>query len=155
MHILVVHHFRNVAYVMEVGEERWDCHSRRRLNWPMAYLVCHIEVDSAGHHGIRHTVVEEVESIRMVAGGEEVAGSRNHLVVEADRNSAVGSSLAGVGTAVMVVLRILRGIQLLGNLTWLCVRGVEKNKKEMVFASRRPNAEGRFRGIRDGISRRG
>lgn len=99
--------------------------------------------------------MEGAESIRKVVGEEEVAGSRSRLAEEVDRNSAVGSSLAGIGTAVVVVLRILRGIQLLGSRTYLRVRTVEKKNKGLVFASCRPNAEGRFREIGDGFSRRG
>lgn len=90
----------------------------------MAYLVCHIEVDSAARHCIRRTVVGVVENSRMAAGEEGVAGSHSRFEEEEDRSSAVGSSLAGIGTAV-VVPRILRGIQLLGSLTCLCVRVVE------------------------------
>lgn len=84
----------------------------------MAYLVCHIEVDSAARHCIRRTVVEVVENSRMAAGEEGVAGSHSRFEEEEDRSSAVA----------VVVPRILRGIQLLGNLTCLCVRVVELEK---------------------------
>lgn len=85
----------------------------------------------------RHIVVEEVGSSRKAAGVVEVVDSRSHLPEEeGDRNLAevyeaistnienggasnpTGSSLAGVGTAEGVVLRILRGIQSLGNPTY-------------------------------------
>jgi hypothetical protein len=74
--------------------------------------------------------VGEVENIRMVAEEEEVAGSRSRLVEGEVRSSVVGSSLAGVGTAV-VGLRILRGIQLLDILTYLCVRAVDASRGEI------------------------
>jgi hypothetical protein len=116
MHILVEHRRQIVAFVKVVEEGHWRCRLRRRWSLPMAYRVCRIVVDSAALHCIRHIVVGEVENIRMVAEEEEVAGSRSRLVEGEVRSSVVGSSLAGVGTAV-VVLRILRGIQLLDILT--------------------------------------
>lgn len=71
---------------------------------------------SLAHHGNRHIVVGEVESIRM--GLEEgVVGTRSHLVEEAVRSFEMGR--AGVGTVVVVELHILHGIQTLGSLTSL------------------------------------
>ena len=70
-----------------------------------AYLVCHIEVDSAARHCIRRTVVEVatgqlvvvpqdtkvllLENSRMAAGEEGVAGSHSRFEGEGDRSSAV------------------------------------------------------------------
>jgi hypothetical protein len=73
---------------------------------------------------------------RKVAGEGEAVGSQIHPVVEVGRSSEVckhisivtaegrasnptGSSLAGVGTAVVVDLHILRGIQIQDSLTFL------------------------------------
>lgn len=64
---------------------------------------------SLAHHGNRHIVVGEVESIRM--GLEEgVVGTRSHLVEEAVRSFEI---------VVVVELHILHGIQTLGSLTSL------------------------------------
>jgi hypothetical protein len=76
----------------------------------------------------------------------EVVGSHIHPGVEAGRNSEVckhvnigegdgeasnptGSSLAGVGTAVVVELHILRGIQIQDSLTFLLADVIEKKKQ--------------------------
>lgn len=107
MHILVEHRRQIVAFVKVVEEGHWRCRLRRRWSLPMAYRVCRIVVDSAALHCIRHIVVGEVENIRMVAEEEEVAGSRSRLVEGEVRSSVVA----------VVVLRILRGIQLLDILT--------------------------------------
>jgi hypothetical protein len=86
------------------------------------------------------------EHNRTAAEGE-VADSHIHLVAEVDRNSEVckcvnvdnregrasnptGSSLAGAGTAVVVVvLHILRGIQIRDRLTFLLDDVIEKKKE--------------------------
>jgi hypothetical protein len=83
---------------------------------------------------------------RTVAVEVEVVHSRIHpLVVEVGRNSEVckyvnidtrderasnptGSSLAGVGTAVVVELHILRGIQIQDSPTFLLADVIEKKK---------------------------
>jgi hypothetical protein len=82
---------------------------------------------------------------RKVAGEGEVVGSHIHLAVEVGRSSEVckyvnidtgerrasnptGSSLAGVDTAVVVDLHILRGIQIQDSLTFLLADVIEKEK---------------------------
>jgi len=62
------------------------------------------------HHHIRHIVVEGVESIRMVPEVGEVVDSRSRPAGAVGHSSEAGSSLAGVGTAVVEVLHILHGI---------------------------------------------
>jgi hypothetical protein len=94
----------------------------------MAYLVCRIVVDLVAHHCIRHIVGAAAENIHMVAEEEGAVGSHSQTGVEEDRSFVVGSSLAGVNTAVVGVLRILRGIQLQGSLPYLYVRAVEKKR---------------------------
>jgi hypothetical protein len=101
-----------------------DCHLHSRSSSPRAFLVCHIAGHSVAHRYSRRTAGEEVGSSHKVAEVVEVADSRSHLVEEADRSLAEGgSSLAGVGTAEGVVLRILRGNQNLGNPTYLVAVG--------------------------------
>jgi len=90
----------------------------------MASLVFHTVVDFVVHRYNRRIVVEEVVSIRMVAEGEEavdeeVVDSHNRIVAEAAHSFEVDNRLAGVGTPVVEVLRILRCIQVLGILTFL------------------------------------
>ena len=75
----------------------------------------------------------------------EVAGSRTHPVTEVGRSSEVckyvnndnraggasnptGSSSAGVGTAVVVELHILRGIQIQDSPTFLLADVIEKKE---------------------------
>jgi len=86
----------------------------------MAYQVCHIDVDCSVRHYIRRIVVEEAVNIRMVAAAAGLVDIRSFAVEEGVRSCVeVDSSLAGVGTAEEVVLHILRGIQILGILTFL------------------------------------
>jgi hypothetical protein len=92
------------------------------------------------HRCSRRIAGEEVASSHKAVEVVEVADNRSHLPVgEEDRSLAevygavsipmenggasnpTGSSLAGVGTAEGVVLRILRGNQILGNPTYLVV----------------------------------
>lgn len=86
----------------------------------MACLVYRIVVDLVVRRYSRHTAEGVAESIRMAAGEEGAVDSRSPVEVEEDRSFVVGSSLAGVSTAVVGVLRILRGIQLQDNQTCLC-----------------------------------
>jgi hypothetical protein len=66
---------------------------------------------------------------RTVAAEVEVVHSHIHpLVVEVGRNSEVGSSSAGVGTAVVVELHILRGIQIQDSPTFLLADVIEKKE---------------------------
>lgn len=67
---------------------------------------------------------------RTVAAEVEVVHSHIHpLVVEVGRNSEMGSSSAGVGTAVVVVeLHILRGIQIQDSPTFLLADVIEKKE---------------------------
>jgi len=59
-------------------------------------------------------------NIRMVAAAAGLVDIRSFAVEEGVRSCVeVDSSLAGVGTAEEVVLHILRGIQILGILTFL------------------------------------
>jgi len=113
----------------------------------MACLVFHTEVGWAARRYIQHISVKEVVRSRKAVEAE-VAGSRTHPVAEVGRSSEVGSSSAGVGTAV-VDLHILRGIQIQDSLTFLLDDVIEKKKAMpyvvcLVSARRRealPNVE--------------
>lgn len=89
----------------------------------MAFQVCRIVVDCLVRHCTRRIVVEEAANIRTVVAVAGAVDSHSFAVVEEVRNSVeVDSSSAGVGTAEAVVLHILRGIQILGILTFLMYR---------------------------------
>lgn len=77
----------------------------------MAYQVCHIDVDCSVRHYIRRIVVEEAVNIRMVAAAAGLVDIRSFAVEEGVRSC--------VEVAEEVVLHILRGIQILGILTFL------------------------------------
>lgn len=103
---------------LEGGEEEpGDCHLRNRWNLPTAFQVFHIGVDLVGRHYSRRMFVEGVGNTHMAAVEGEAGGNHNQAVEEVVRSFEVDSNLAGVGTAVVELLHILRYIQIQGSLT--------------------------------------
>lgn len=96
----------------------------------MAFQVFHTEAGLVARRCIHRIAVEEAGRSRKAAGVGEAVGSHILPVLGVGRNSEVeSSSLAGAGTAVVVDLHILRGIQIQDSPTFLLVDVIEKKKQ--------------------------
>lgn len=93
----------------------------------MAFRVFHTEAGLVARRCIHRIAVEEAERSRKAVGVGEAVGSHILPVLGVGRNSEVeSSSLAGAGTAVVVDLHILRGIQIQDSPTFLLVDVIEE-----------------------------
>jgi hypothetical protein len=100
-----------------------------RSSRPRALEVCH-SFDLDLRHYNHRTVVEGGASNRKVPAGEAAVDSHHCIDLGEGRSFEVGSSLAGVGTAAVVALRILRGIGILDNLTSGLCRGYDGEERK-------------------------
>jgi len=110
------HHLQKIVVFAVVVAGLADYRSQSHSIVPMAFPVCRIAEHSTGLHCNLHTVGEEAENSRRVPEEAEVVDSHNRRGEVEGRSLEVGSSLAGVNTAGVGVLHILRdgSRQLLG-----------------------------------------